>query len=480
MTNGSCLDDGLVCREMVNEFAPPKFFLFVRGMEHDQLFTEFNVGAARQMSLSSEVRMHAKYKIKEKRRLKSIVDEQAELLKVREGEIKNLKAQLLLKEAEAAESIHLCAEVSKFEAVEKSLQDEMKALQERNTTLEKEKNDLSVKVTNLAASVIVREREVADLDTLVHEMEVSSSRLQDKVTVYEDCMGQLEKFQDDRMKEVNDKFDKLYADFIKMALHLEERFYPHPLTTISGRRWLLTQGVELVITKCLNSPEYLSALGAAIGKAIKKGMQDGLSSRITHGKEGRVLRNVPAYNPSTEVDYIFALQQPQNVNFPLLAELKSNKDASIEAMMNVLRLEEPLADKLGLNELEPYVDQLMVPIHHLPDKVVIGATALSLALDVSSIHVRKIKENIANQRSVLHDVFVPLFEPLYIVVLTGTEGTSDIVPATTDTTTALSTTFTSANTITPISVDDYEVMGTDDQPGVVGMRSPFLMLMMWN
>ncbi|GJY10149.1 hypothetical protein Tco_0378334 [Tanacetum coccineum] len=398
-----------------------------------------------------------------------------------------MKVQLLLKEAEVAEAIRLRAGASKFEAVEKSLQDEMKALQERNTTLEKEKNDLGVKVTDLAASVAVREREVADLDTLVtsvksqndklvdrvHELEVSSSGLQEKVTVYEDCMGQLEKFQDDRMKEVNDKFDKLYADFIEMALHLEERFYPHLLTTISGRRWLLTQGVELAITKCLNSPEYLSALGAAIGKAIEKGMQDGLSAGITHGKEGRVLTDVAAYNPSVEVDYISALQQLQNVNFPLLAELKSNKDASIEAVMNVLHLEEPLADKLGLNELQPHVDQLMVPIHHSPDKVVIGATALSLALDVSSIRVRKIKENIANQRSVLHDVFVPLSEPLSAAILTCTEGTSDNVPATADTTTALSTTFASASIIAPISVDDYEVVGTDDQAGADGNAEPF-------
>ncbi|GKE43645.1 hypothetical protein Tco_1470929 [Tanacetum coccineum] len=92
MTNGSRLDNGYVCREMVDEFDPPKFFASVCGMEHDQLFTEFNVGAARQMSLSVKVRMHAEYNIKEKRRLKSVVDEQAELLKVREGEIENLKA----------------------------------------------------------------------------------------------------------------------------------------------------------------------------------------------------------------------------------------------------------------------------------------------------------------------------------------------------------------------------------------------------
>nr|GFB38317.1 hypothetical protein [Tanacetum cinerariifolium] len=125
-------------------------------------------------------------------------------------------------------------------------------------------------------------------------------------------------------------------------------------------------------------------------------MQDGLSARITHGKKGRVLTDVVAHNPSTEVDYIFALQQLQNVNFSLLVELRSSKDASVETVMDILRLEGPLAEKLGLNDLQPIVDQSMVPIHRLPDQVVVGATALSLALDVSSVRARKIRENIAN------------------------------------------------------------------------------------
>nr|GEW24248.1 hypothetical protein [Tanacetum cinerariifolium] len=397
VANGPRLDDGRVYHEMV---APSKFFAFVRGMEHDQLFIEFNVRVARHMSLSVEVRMQAEYNIKEMRGLKFVVEEKDELLKARDEEIENLKAQMLLKEAKATEPIRLRAEDSNFEIVEKSLRDEVSALKERIIILEKERNALDVKVTDLEASVVGKERDLTGLNaqlTFVHELELSSSGLQEKVTVYENCMEQFEKFQDDRMKTINDKFDKLYTDFMEMALHLEEKFYPHILTSIFDRRWLLTQGVDLAITKCLNLPEYLSALREAIGKSIEKGMQDGLSAGITHGNEGRVLTNVAAYNPSTE-------------------------DASIEAILNVLRLEDPFADKLGLNDLRPYVDQLMVPIHHSPDKVV---------------------------------------------------GTFGVVPAITDTTTDLSTTFASANTIDPIFVDDSEVVGTNDQAYADGIANPF-------
>ncbi|GJZ53948.1 hypothetical protein Tco_0608833 [Tanacetum coccineum] len=331
--------------------------------------------------------------LQKRRRLNFVVEEKGSLLKARDAEIEGLKAQLLVKEAEAAKAICLRAEASKFEAIEKSLQDEVRVLKDCNTTLEKEKSELNVKVVDLAASMKVREQEAADLDAM------------------------REKFQDEKMAEVNEKFDKLCADFVEMALHLEEKFYPHLLTTISGRRWLLTHGMELAIAKCLNSTEYLSVLGAAIGKAIEKGIQEGLSAGITHGAEGRKLTDVAAYNPSAKADYLSALQRLQSVNFSLIGELKSNKDSSVDTIMNHLRLEDTLAERLGLTESQPYVNQLMVPIHHSPDQRIIGASALSLSLDFSNSRVQKIRENIASHISPLRGVFVPLSEPLSAAAL---------------------------------------------------------------
>nr|GEZ78758.1 hypothetical protein [Tanacetum cinerariifolium] len=245
----------------------------------------------------------------------------------------------------------------------------------------------------------------------VYEPEISSFGLQEKVAVYENCMDQLEKFQDDQMKVVNDKFDKLYTDFVYMALHLEEK----------------------------PSPSYYP-----IGKAVEKSIQGRLFARIVHGNEGRVLTDVDAHNPSAKVDYTSALQQLQNVNFSLLAELKSNKDASVETVMEILHLEGPLTEKLGLNKLQPNANQLMIPIHRSSDKFVLGATALSLALDVSSFRVWRIRVNIANKISTLRDVFVPLAQPFPL------------------------------RFIALISVDDYEVLGADDQVVVDGNAASFL------
>nr|GEY16642.1 hypothetical protein [Tanacetum cinerariifolium] len=297
VTNGSCLNDGGFFCEMVDKFAPP------------------NV----------EVRMRAKYNIKERIRLNFVVEEKDALIKAKDEEIGSLKAQLVFKEAEAAEAVRLRVETSNFEAIEKSLQSQVAALKERKNLLETEKSRLDVKVADLAASVKVREQKVADLNVVVtsvklqndnlvdhvHKLEASSAGLQEKVTAYENCLSQLEKFQDDWMRGMNDKFDKVDTDLVEMALHPEERFYPHLLTIISS--------------------------------AVEKGMQDGLSAGITHVAEGRVLTDVAAYNSSAEAGYLSALQRLQSVNFSLIAELKSNKDASIDTIMNLLRLEDSLA-----------------------------------------------------------------------------------------------------------------------------------------
>nr|GEY08533.1 transposase (putative), gypsy type [Tanacetum cinerariifolium] len=139
---------------------------------------------------------------------------------------------------------------------------------------------------------------------------------------------------------------KLDVDLTKMACHLEEKFYPHMLTTISGQRWLLDHGLKLIIIKCLNSSKYLTALGAAISHSVEKWMQDGLAVGIDHGREGRNLTDCAIYNPS------------------------------------------------------PDIEQLKVPIHIFEDQVVLGETSLSFALSVSHSRVEQIRVNIAAERDV--------------------------------------------------------------------------------
>ncbi|GJY39046.1 hypothetical protein Tco_0425410 [Tanacetum coccineum] len=307
--NDSLLDDYDVSQEFVNHLAPPAF---------------------------------------ERKTLESECEKQAGLLKAKDDKVENLKAQLLLKETEAAEAARLHAQVSAAKATEKMHAIEIDALKQRN--------DLELKDLNVAVSSLRSQKD--GLVDQVHALETTCSSIRNQVA-------------------------KLDAGLLKMALHLEEKFYPHLLTIISDRRWLLTHGLKLVVVKCLNSQEYLSALGAAISRAIEKGCRMDCRPVLTTERQ----------------------------------------DASTADVMDLLRLEGPLANAPGMSDLQP--------------------------------------DNVAAQQSTLTDVWVPLVDPLSAKSLICETSTSDSVLAVVVTTTALFTTFASASSVPPITIEDYEIVGTD-------------------
>ncbi|GKC86472.1 hypothetical protein Tco_1147121 [Tanacetum coccineum] len=122
---------------------------------------------------------------------------------------------------------------------------------------------------------------------------------------------------------------------------------------------ILGRDLKLAVIKCLQSPEYLYALGGALGGAIDKGMQDGLAAGVDHGRAGRGLDDIAAYDPSAEANFVSAVNALRTVNFPLLAQLESQKDASMADIMDLLCLEGPAAETPGASQLQPSPKQLM-------------------------------------------------------------------------------------------------------------------------
>ncbi|GJZ10318.1 hypothetical protein Tco_0545077 [Tanacetum coccineum] len=267
--------------------------------------------------------MYIENNVREKRGLSTECEQQKGLMGKKDEEIASLQVQLLLKEAEAAEAIRLRSQASMLEVAEKSPCGEMYVLKERNSALEKERDSLDAKehnsalekerdsldakVTESQAATANKEREVKDLNSIITFIKSHNDELVDQVAGYEHLQEAIEAFQDAQIKIMEDKLAKLETKVVEVVLHLEETFCPRLLTTIAGQRWLLTHGMKLIVVKCLNSPEYLSALGAFIGHAIEKGMQARLAAGINHGKEGRSLADVAAYNPFADADYDTAM-----------------------------------------------------------------------------------------------------------------------------------------------------------------------------
>ncbi|GKA52583.1 hypothetical protein Tco_0745898 [Tanacetum coccineum] len=126
---------------------------------------------------------------------------------------------------------------------------------------------------------------------------------------------------------------------------LEGEFYPAYLTTLAGRRWHLTHGIQLAVLKCLKSPEYQGILGHALGRAMDFGMQEGLEAGYKHGVAGTPLSAVEAYNPeAARTSYLDAVRALEDVDFPLVNLLKSKKDAGMDEVLDCFILDGPLAD----------------------------------------------------------------------------------------------------------------------------------------
>ncbi|GJV81803.1 gypsy type transposase [Tanacetum coccineum] len=300
VTKGFELNDGHSCANMIDHFTPPAFFKTVRGMEHEQLFAEFNVSAARNLSLSSEVRMRAEYNILEKRKWKSLAEEKDCLLGARDKEIEELKSQLLKEKEESVEVAQLRARVFGLEATEGSLRGE-----------DHELSDLGASSSSLKS-------QNQSLVNQVHELETSSTDLREKLEMYEGSLKRLEEFQDNLMRPLETRLAEIDADFTRCCMRFQESFHPHLLNVVAGRRWLLTHGMQLLMAKCLNSTEYMEALGHAFGRAIEKGMQEGLAAGIEHGQAGRCLTDLEAYIPSAEADFNSAVRDLRDLNFSLL------------------------------------------------------------------------------------------------------------------------------------------------------------------
>ncbi|GKE17465.1 hypothetical protein Tco_1425042 [Tanacetum coccineum] len=139
ITNDSLLDDGFSCRTLVDSVAPPGFFSTLRGMNYEQLYTEFNMGAAWQICIESEVRSRAKHELELKEKLKGKYDARGRLLEEKDLEILRLKS-LLVEEAEKPERAET-AEVVRLRGQVSALTGEVSVLK---STIAQKDTDISL------------------------------------------------------------------------------------------------------------------------------------------------------------------------------------------------------------------------------------------------------------------------------------------------------------------------------------------------
>nr|GFB82676.1 hypothetical protein [Tanacetum cinerariifolium] len=221
---------------------------------------------------------------------------------------KKVKERYAQQEAKASEAICIHDQITAVEVAKATRITELNSLRERNVSLEGQ-------VSDLESAVVSKDAEIASSHSQVSGLKVNCSGLHDKVMGYKLFKERVEEIHDEQMRVLSDHVTAIYSDLMGMVLHMDAEFYPRFLTTIVGRRWILSCGLRLVLAKCLASPEYLSAMGEAIGRAIDKGMQDGLTTGIEHGRVRRSITDVVAFNPFAEGDYVAVINALRDLFF---------------------------------------------------------------------------------------------------------------------------------------------------------------------
>nr|GEX71719.1 hypothetical protein [Tanacetum cinerariifolium] len=226
-------------------------------------FYDFNINSAQQVCMVFELRLRYEHEIMTREKYEKKFTVSAAMVQQRDAKIVDLKARLEKSEAEGAKVVELHKRVSDLEVVVVIKVGEFGTLNTQNAGLLKK--------------VFTLELVPGELDGKVAQLIV-------------DC--------DER--HFLEQAAKLDACIAEVRRDMDNDLYPHMLTAIVGKRWVVEHGFHLAVHKCARFVECCSTLGKFISMAINKGIQQGLEAGVVHSKDGRSLTQIEDYNPKIE------------------------------------------------------------------------------------------------------------------------------------------------------------------------------------
>nr|GEV90978.1 hypothetical protein [Tanacetum cinerariifolium] len=172
---------------------------------------------------------------------------------------------------------------------------------------------------------------------LIQELEKMRAQFSELQAAFEDYKRQLDQMVEQRYAEMDACLDAMSIDF-------DKELYPHMLTAIAGRRWVIGHGLRLATMKCAESLEMRQAFTDVVSAGIAKGMSEGLKHGVEHGHAQRKIDSLEAYDPEAEAKFAAALQSLKDLKLPLLDQLEGLKDAHMDVIMASLYLEDDTGD----------------------------------------------------------------------------------------------------------------------------------------
>nr|GEU32194.1 hypothetical protein [Tanacetum cinerariifolium] len=232
VTNCSLLDTPEACQDLVDHAAPPGYFPEPRQMHNADFLGQYNINLARQVAMGSQLRLRFEQEAKLLRKSVAQVARRDQRIQARESEIKNLEA---LVETEVGMK---------------------RAAEEKSDGLSQELERMRAQFSELQVS---NERLSQQVDALQQQV----SREVTLKAAFEEYKQQQDQMVEQRCAEMDARLDALSIDF-------DEELYPHMLTAIAGRRWVIGHGLRLAMMKCAESLEMRQAFADVVSAGVAK------------------------------------------------------------------------------------------------------------------------------------------------------------------------------------------------------------------
>nr|GFA75685.1 hypothetical protein [Tanacetum cinerariifolium] len=192
------------------------------------------------------------------------------------------------------------SEIKNLEALLETEADMKRAAEEKSAGLSQELERMRAQFLELQVS---NERLSQQVDALQQQVSGEESLK----AAFEDFKRQQDQMVEQRCAEMDARLDAMSIDF-------DEELYPHMLTAIVGRRWVIRHGLRLATMKCVESLEMRQAFADVVSAGIAKGMSEGLKHGVEHGHAQRTIRMILG----TTLHSLYATSVPAPLSSPSL------------------------------------------------------------------------------------------------------------------------------------------------------------------
>ncbi|GJV11086.1 hypothetical protein Tco_1352627 [Tanacetum coccineum] len=323
----------------------------LRWTPQTHFLSQYNMNLARQVAMGSQLRLRFEQEVRLLKKARAKIARRDQRIQVREEEIKKLDQEVKSLRATETEVHGLRNQTKNLETLLEAEADMKKAAEAKNAELTKELESLRVRFS--------------DLQVNNNQLSQQVSNLQAQITGEEKIKAAFEEFKKYEDARVEQRCAEMDARLDALSIDFDEELYPHMLTAIAGRRWVIGHGIRLAVMKCAESTKLRQVFANVVSAGIAKGMSEGLKYGIEHGKAGRDLVDVEAYDPEANDKLVKALQDLKDLKYPMVDQLERLKDAPMELIMASLHLEGDTGEDAPqrIRDLRPISSQLKIPVY---------------------------------------------------------------------------------------------------------------------